>query len=497
MSRRPKNRLARRWAGVLLLASLLAGGQWAAGQALPPVLRRTVAPTPGNRPLGAVLAELSRQSGLPFSYSSSLVPTAARCALRPGPARPLGEVLREVLGARHLTYGLLDGQLVLWPDHVAAPPNALAVNGYATPPGQPAGSPLVPEASASAAVSRTAAPLLRPLAAAARAGVAASAARPAGNSRYLASGPKKALAARALPPATGTNPSGRLAGRPGTARAAPQATTELLAKAAHGKAGHLPTRAGTTGAESLATAGRARPASSALASRGQGPRLAPSPAGRRTAAGAAATVSPAASLARLPMRPVPLATLALVGAPTLLSAGPAPAAAGRPAGNKPPRTAGYFLRRAYLHGEVWGSESLPLSAAAKLGTQRIYLMLGAATGPFGRGGLVGGVGLGTAGAARGRFTPSLDVIYWFLAGDRDDDDVSHAALAQLRPALAWQLRQGGPIQLFGGPTLNLATARHNGSRRWSFGQDQWLWASDTDDQTITRLWPGVQVGLRF
>jgi hypothetical protein len=164
---------------------------------------------------------------------------------------------------------------------------------------------------------------------------------------------------------------------------------------------------------------------------------------------------------------------------------------------KPPLATSSFLRQPYLHGEVWGSESLPLNVAAKLGAQRLYLVLGASTGAFGRrGGLAGGVGLGTAGAVRGRVTPSLDIIYWFLAGDRDDE-VAHATLAQLRPALAWQLRQGGQLQLFGGPTLNLATAHHDGNGRWSLGQDQWLWLDETDNQTITRLWPGVQVGLRF
>lgn len=489
MSRWLKNRLAGRWAGILLLASLLASGQRAAGQALPPVLRRTVAPTPGNRPLGAVLAELSRQSGLPFSYSSSLVPTAARCQLRPGPARPLGEVLREVLRARHLTYGLLDGQLVLWPDRVAAPPSVRAVNGYAAPAIRPASSPPAPAAAAATAAGRATIAPLRPPAAPPRAGVASGAARLVANSRHLASGTKKVLAAGALPPATGANLSGR---RAGAVYAAPKSATELLAKAARGKAGHPPKRAGAAGTEPLSAAARAQSAAPALAIKSQDARFPTNAAGRR----AAARASQAASLARLPIRPVPLMAPPLAGAPASLPAGPAPTAAGRPTENKPPRDRSSFLRQAYLHGEVWGSESLPLNAAAKLGTQRIYLVLGVATGPFGRrGGLAGGVGLGTAGAAQGRFTPSLDFIYWFLAGDHDE--VAHAALAQLRPAVAWQLRQGGRLHLFGGPTLNLATAYHDGNRRWSFGQDQWLWIDEADDQTITRLWPGVQVGLRF
>ncbi|AMJ65430.1 hypothetical protein AXW84_08320 [Hymenobacter sp. PAMC 26628] len=153
---------------------------------------------------------------------------------------------------------------------------------------------------------------------------------------------------------------------------------------------------------------------------------------------------------------------------------------------------------AYLHGEVWASESLPLGATVKVGVRQAYLIIGAAFAPAGRhSGAAWGVGLGTASQARGRFTPSLDVLLWWLNGN--DGDVGKTQLAQLRPQLAWQLKQGGRWQLVGGPTLNLATARRTvGARpRWSVGQDQWLWFESFDDQPLLRLWPGVQLGLRF
>lgn len=157
-----------------------------------------------------------------------------------------------------------------------------------------------------------------------------------------------------------------------------------------------------------------------------------------------------------------------------------------------------LLPPSYLHGEAWLSESLPLGAAVKVGVPRIYLVLGVAAGPPGpqSGGLAWGVGLGTAGQPRGRFTPSLDVVHWFVGGDRE---TTPSSLTQLRPQLGWQLKQGGRWQLFGGPTLNLAVARRRGPlpQHWDFGRDQWLWVNQMDYDSSLRLWPGVQVGLRF
>ncbi|MGI4863326.1 MAG: hypothetical protein ACRYFZ_05335 [Janthinobacterium lividum] len=156
------------------------------------------------------------------------------------------------------------------------------------------------------------------------------------------------------------------------------------------------------------------------------------------------------------------------------------------------------LRGLYLHGEAWGSESLPVGATVKLGIPRIYLVLGAAVGPADhRSGWAFGGGLGTVGKARGRFTLSLDLMQWFLTGD-GEMDASQGRLTQLRPALAWQLKRGSRWQLIGGPTLNLASARRDGMRtRWTLGQDQWLWLDSADGPANTRLWPGVQLGVRF
>ena len=159
-----------------------------------------------------------------------------------------------------------------------------------------------------------------------------------------------------------------------------------------------------------------------------------------------------------------------------------------------------LLRPSYLHAEAWGSESLPLNAAVKVGFPRIYLTLGIAAGPFGRqsGGVAGGVGLGTVGQPRGRFTHSLDLLQWFLAGNRETPGSS---LTQLRPLLAWQLKSGGRLQLIGGPTLNLATGNRPDQGRsrgdGELGQGQWLWLNSGDEHSFLRLWPGVQLGLRF
>ena len=133
-----------------------------------------------------------------------------------------------------------------------------------------------------------------------------------------------------------------------------------------------------------------------------------------------------------------------------------------------------------------------------MGVPRLYLALGAAADPFGRGtDYAWGVGLGTVGRARGRFTPSLDLMQWFV---RSDPQGPPSRLTQLRPLLGWQLKEGGRWQLVGGPTLNLATMRREPGRRpprWDLGQNQWLWLDTQEPRSMLRLWPGVQLGLRF
>lgn len=155
----------------------------------------------------------------------------------------------------------------------------------------------------------------------------------------------------------------------------------------------------------------------------------------------------------------------------------------------------------YLRGEVWASESLPLNAVVKLGVRRYYTILGAAAEPFGnRVQWAAGFGIGTAGQAHGRFTFSLDAVQWTLAGSSESptDPVDARLLTQLHPAVAWQIEQNGHLQLVVAPTLNLAIAwRNDGQPVWDFGSNQLLLINTAGPQSLTRLWPGLQVGLRF
>lgn len=172
----------------------------------------------------------------------------------------------------------------------------------------------------------------------------------------------------------------------------------------------------------------------------------------------------------------------------------APAASTAPS---PPVNLGASWKGAYLHGEAWVSESLPLGAVAKVGVARAYLVLGVAgTASEHHLGGAWGVGLGTAGRARGRFTPSLDVMHWFLGRD-GDEDARPTHLTQLRPLLAWQLKREGRWALLLGPTLNLATAASHDAQRGGFGHNQWLLVDKDDEHANVRFWPGMQVGLRF
>jgi hypothetical protein len=161
-----------------------------------------------------------------------------------------------------------------------------------------------------------------------------------------------------------------------------------------------------------------------------------------------------------------------------------------------------IVRHGYIHGEVWASETLPLNGAVKLGVQRYYTILGVAAEPFGnRVQWASGFGVGTAGKAHGRFTFSADLIQWSLAGTSegiDVDNIGARLLTQFRPAVAWQIERQGHLQLVVAPTLNLALAWNSiGTPEWDFGSNQWLWIDQAGEQSRTRLWPGIHVGLRF
>ncbi|MBC6992528.1 hypothetical protein [Hymenobacter sp. BT491] len=488
-------RIARPWAwlwAVVLGYLLPVGLAW--GQGSPPPLLRSVRLAPGTRPLSEVLAELSRQAQLPFSYSSSLVPVSHPCILRPGPARPLNVVLREVLAAEHLSYGLVEGQLVLWPAHLAPPAGVTSVNGRA-----------VPSRTAAVASSATGAP--QPAVADAR-----SAGSPA-----VTSGVK---------PRTGTSPPTRTAtlsskawlrakrvapgGQAGGSVARPYPESKSPRRATPGSP---PTR---SVASISANAGNRKPLKpnhiTPAPHRGQPREQAAEQGGRRTPSRVAASSSPRqirvgwglSSLATIPALPVSVKSLPEPsGMPTVSQ----PAAAGtvaptpaRVSKSVPAADSGAeqsHTRTSWLHGQVWASECLPLNVAVQIGPPRIYALVGAAAGPREyRSSWALGAGAGTSGRSWGRFTPSLEVLQWLLVNEREDPQ---GWLTQLRPLVSWQVKQGRRGQLVGGPTLNLAAApRERGRTRWALGQDQWLWLNVADrGQPRLRLWPGVQLGLRF
>jgi len=97
-------------------------------------LARPVRTNPAETTLAQALAELSRQSGVPFSYSSTRIGAGRRCRLRGGTPKPLGTALNELLGPRNLSYGLLNGQLVLWPSAELAPAGVTELNSLGQPP---------------------------------------------------------------------------------------------------------------------------------------------------------------------------------------------------------------------------------------------------------------------------------------------------------------------------------------------------------------------------
>lgn len=467
----------------------------------PAPLNRPVQLRPGRRPLGEVLAELARQGHLPLSYSSSLVPLSHRYQVLPGPPRPLRAVLGEVLASEHLAYGLLDGQLVLWPARLAPPP------GILVPSGRPSTS--------AAAVATQARPLPNPSGSETSA-PASEVARRMGSTATTGLGRKQA-ASRA--PILAHEQSTDIR-RPATALSSAQTAVETSRSArVHASLVQL------LAADQVATAyahrtplGPVPPPAGPLALPHA---LAAQPPASRTKVAEVVSSHPAmAAKGRVtPLATTPSASTAALGNQELALLLPRPVALppavaqalppvvtgiswlvrNQPTTNPAPATPP--LRGLYLHAEGWTSVSLPLGATVKVGLPRAYLVLGVALADNGR--RVGpalGLGLGTAGRARGRFTPSFDALAWRVGADRDQLGPGPVLLLQLHPQLSWQVRRDGRLALVAGPTLNLATAQHRGPQlppRWDFGRDQWLLINQVDTESLLRLWPGVRVGLRF
>ncbi|MCB2378878.1 STN domain-containing protein [Hymenobacter sp. BT635] len=157
-----------------------------------------------------------------------------------------------------------------------------------------------------------------------------------------------------------------------------------------------------------------------------------------------------------------------------------------------------IVRHGYLHGEVWASETLPLNAALKLGTTRYYTILSAATQPFGsRVHWATGLGIGTASRQHGRFSWNLDLLDWYLL-KQPGSEGTLLSYTQLRPSLVWQIEPQGHLGLVVSPTLNMGLYENDGGGTKSdFGKNQLLLVDTKSGRTLVRLWPGVQIGLRF
>ncbi|MBD2767971.1 hypothetical protein IC235_08705 [Hymenobacter sp. BT664] len=582
------------------------------------VLAQPVRLPAGWAPLAQVLAEASRQSGVPISYSSTRLGTTRRVYVPPGPARPLGAILHDVLSPQQVSYGLISGQVVLWTDRKTTPPGVTNVNEYGTPVPKTA-NPAALAAAAPGAVPgqqvRAGASSLKKVVSPVGGAVVSSTAPSLGTAGAAATGKPFALK--------------RLAGGPrGNAVARPQMAEQPQLRATASASASSPARAKLLPPHQLlavdSLAGRpvraillpaALPASLALAA----PAPAPVAAGHRRrfaqvslvyplgtnglanartvnqvsvnalvgyAAGVegveigglmnvvrdsvhGAQVAGLLNLTGGAVRGVQVAGLANVvrdDARAVQLAGLVNIVGGRPAGapsatapgsplqlagvanltgtdvrglqaapllNRARRVRGVqfglvniahhvrgvqlaliniadsvegapvgfinIVRHGYWRGEVWASETLPLNAVLKMGVRRYYSVLGISAQPFGnrlQWALCSGIG--TVGRPHGRFIFSLDILQWGLAGSKNDDPDDVPGLLQVRPAVAWQFERESHLQLVISPTFNLAVANRTAVQPdWDFGANQLLIINSVGAETITRLWPGLQLGLRF
>lgn len=591
------------------------------GGAAPPggaLLSRPVRLPAGWTTLGQLLAVASRQSAVPISYSSSVVPLGARVLVPSGVARPLGDVLYLAVRAYHVSFGELNGQVVLWPTRVGTPAGVSYVNSRGLPPpAAPAGSTAPSPGPARRAVAPSLPPLVpgavqrvrpneAPRVASSRSQAQLSKAQPADSA--LALRPLRArvvpLAGRVgsfVPPLLVGLPAGALVPPPPLRRRTWQLglvypiSTNGRANARTSNAFSLNGLVGYAGGvrkvevgglvnvvrdtvRGVQVAGVANVTGTAV----RGVQLAQ---WANVVGGEVRGVQGAfLNVVRDDVRGVQFSLLNVVGGatharrsasrptrvrrwlglPRRLATDSVARRPDAPTANAPGRLVQTALvanitgtdvrglqsasilnlahrvkgvqfglvnvarhvqgvqiglinvadsvdgvalgllnvvRHGYLRGEVWTSESLPLNGVLKLGVRRYYTLLGAAAEPFGDQVMwATGVGVGTASRPHGRFTYSVDVLHWFLAGSvKTAGRPNQYGLLILRPAVAWQLEQQGRLQLVVAPTLNYGYARSfdNLPPEWNMGSNQYLLLDHAGPASLDRLWLGAQLGLRF
>ncbi|TGE20297.1 hypothetical protein E5K00_20025 [Hymenobacter aquaticus] len=98
--------------GLVVCLWLLSGGSWA--QSAAGLLARRVSVAATEAPLQQVLRDITRQSGIPFSYSSTFIPLQKRVTLHTNGPRPVGDVLQRLFQGRGVSYQVIGGQIVLW-----------------------------------------------------------------------------------------------------------------------------------------------------------------------------------------------------------------------------------------------------------------------------------------------------------------------------------------------------------------------------------------------
>ena len=135
--------------------------------------------------------------------------------------------------------------------------------------------------------------------------------------------------------------------------------------------------------------------------------------------------------------------------------------------------------------EVWGGEALALSAGFRLGTERIYSLVGLASGPLVDGNPWGPVGGAGVKGRFGRIGVLVDALVHGLFFDGIDEQ---ALLVQARARLAYDLTPR--LALVAGPTWNLFVSGDRDGTDLPLGAD----TVDRSGDRVVRQWPGLTAG---
>ncbi len=156
-----------------------------------------------------------------------------------------------------------------------------------------------------------------------------------------------------------------------------------------------------------------------------------------------------------------------------------------------------FVKHGYYRLEVWGSESMYVNAAFKMGSRQFHNIFAFGYRAEGNKNYTAyGYGFGSELRASNNIAFNLDLIAWHINEDSPWTDALNLH-NQFRANVSFRI--AGRTQLFVGPTFNVYVSNLYDAEKGRYGTPLTPWKiyDKTHGNTNVTMWPGLNAGIRF